>query len=410
MSRVLVVSVDAPPRLGGVSATAHHLANSFAETEGWSGLLGPQGTVPPRELHRSYTLIEDWESRVDRRAGPESHQEDMRIEALIGRVIELYSVEAVLLGHGFYYGPGTVRAARAAGVRVAAFAHGLEVSSQLDDRVARRDRGTGPDALARRLRHTLDSVDTVFTNSTATAASLRRYTIAAPLSVCGVGLSVADLNREIHLSPTVHPGQRAERRRALNLTGKPLIVSIGRLVQHKRVDLALLLASRIPAAQLAIAGDGPERTALETRASALSLGDRVRFLGNIAEHEKWALLRAADFHVLFSEFVESTGAFEGFGIALLEGCAAGSVALSSAHDGMADFVHGAGGGVALDLSKHPGAAAERVAALACDADERAAIVGRGRTAIGARWLWPHVAAHILDNWPQRQPHAPAGAE
>ena len=63
----------------------------------------------------------------------------------------------------------------------------------------------------------------------------------------------------------------------------PHVLCIGRVVDVKGFDVALEAFARVrgrfPAARLTIAGDGPERAALERQAQDLGLGDTVRFLG-----------------------------------------------------------------------------------------------------------------------------------
>lgn len=61
------------------------------------------------------------------------------------------------------------------------------------------------------------------------------------------------------------------------------LLCVGRLVPEKGFDLALdafeKLCARYPNARLTLAGDGPEREALEQRAEGLGIRDRVEFLG-----------------------------------------------------------------------------------------------------------------------------------
>lgn len=62
-----------------------------------------------------------------------------------------------------------------------------------------------------------------------------------------------------------------------------LIVHVARLVEKKGTTYLLQalarIAPRLPAARLAIIGDGPLRAALEAEAARLGIADRVRFLG-----------------------------------------------------------------------------------------------------------------------------------
>ena len=74
-----------------------------------------------------------------------------------------------------------------------------------------------------------------------------------------------------------------ERKRVLNITGSPLLGTVGRLVEDKGISTLLdafaTLRHDLPGASLVVVGDGPYRHALETRAHALGISDSVFFLG-----------------------------------------------------------------------------------------------------------------------------------
>lgn len=95
-------------------------------------------------------------------------------------------------------------------------------------------------------------------------------------------------------------------RNALN--GQPLVLAVGRLVQAKGFDV-LLGAWQTIAAQLWIAGDGPQRGRLDTLIRRNRLQDRVRLLGQREDID--VLMQAADLLVLPSRR-------EGFPYVLLE--------------------------------------------------------------------------------------------
>jgi len=59
----------------------------------------------------------------------------------------------------------------------------------------------------------------------------------------------------------------------------PLVVALGRLHRNKAFDTLLEAMVRNPTLWLWLAGDGPERAALEAQAARLGLNERVRFLG-----------------------------------------------------------------------------------------------------------------------------------
>lgn len=77
----------------------------------------------------------------------------------------------------------------------------------------------------------------------------------------------------------------------------PLIVYVGRLIPLKRVDVLLEAFAQLIAthdAQVLLLGDGEARPALEARAAALGLAERVRMPGHVGDVWSW-LKRAAVF-------------------------------------------------------------------------------------------------------------------
>jgi phosphatidylinositol alpha-mannosyltransferase len=102
------------------------------------------------------------------------------------------------------------------------------------------------------------------------------------------------------------------------------ILCLGRLEQRKGVSTLLEAAARLGerCPPVWIAGDGPLRGDLERRVRELRL-ERVSFLGEVSEEDKWKLLRRAAITV-----APATGG-ESFGIVLLEAMAAGAPPVAS---------------------------------------------------------------------------------
>ena len=95
------------------------------------------------------------------------------------------------------------------------------------------------------------------------------------------------------------PGDRVAAKAALGIDG-PLAVSAGALIPRKSHEIAIAAVARLPGVSLLIAGEGPERMALERRIAASGAADRIRLLGAIAHDRLPDLLRAADVGVLVS--------------------------------------------------------------------------------------------------------------
>ena len=117
--------------------------------------------------------------------------------------------------------------------------------------------------------------------------------------------------------------ERARIREGLGVAHEQLLaLSVSRLVPEKALDILLGAAARVPAATVVLAGDGPERAALE------ALGTRAVFLGDVAWERIVELYAAADVFVLLSRH-------EPWGVVVNEAVACGLPLVLSEHVGAA---------------------------------------------------------------------------
>lgn len=124
---------------------------------------------------------------------------------------------------------------------------------------------------------------------------------------------------------------QAEARARLNLPDAPLLLTAARLNPWKGVDH--LIAALPPGVKLAVAGDGPERAALQR----LAAGAAVRFLGQIGRDQMALWMRAADYVALYS-------GYEGLSHVLLESLRVGTPVIASDKGGNPEVVaHGVNG-------------------------------------------------------------------
>ena len=126
------------------------------------------------------------------------------------------------------------------------------------------------------------------------------------------------------------------RRRAGRARGEPArLLVVGRLVPVKGIEVLLeALAAVAAPVELAIAGDGPARPALEARAGGVPAHHRVRFLGAVDPERRDALLAGADLLVAPS-IVLPGGRTEGTPTAVLEAVAAAVPVVASDAGGLA---------------------------------------------------------------------------
>ncbi len=121
----------------------------------------------------------------------------------------------------------------------------------------------------------------------------------------------------------------SEVRTGLCDAGQPLILTLARLDPQKGLTYLLQAAARVPGAVFAIAGEGPERPALEAQVRALGLDGRVVLLGYRPDVNQ--LLASCDLFVLPS-------LYEGLPLSVLEAMAAGKPVIATAIGGTAEAV------------------------------------------------------------------------
>ena len=188
----------------------------------------------------------------------------------------------------------------------------------------------------------------------------------------------ASAERALHLPNAVDaqrffPGDRLEWRRRFDLPQDAFIVgTTSRLVPQKSVGDLIETIAVCPDTLLVVAGDGPERPALEEQARAL--GDRVRFLGE--RDDVPDLLRALDVFALASRW-------EGEAISLLEAMATAVPCVATATTGAREVLEGTGAGLLVEIGS-PAALAGALRTLRERADLRVSMSLAGRRAVKDR--------------------------
>jgi glycosyltransferase involved in cell wall biosynthesis len=186
------------------------------------------------------------------------------------------------------------------------------------------------------------------------------------------------------------PPDRDARRRALGLPSGFLLGSAGRLAPEKNFAMLLRAAARARAARpdlrLVLAGDGPEREALERLAGELGIGDIVHFLGwrtDLAD-----VLGCLDLFAL-------TSWTEGLPLVVLEAMACGVPVAATRVGDLPDVIDDARSGylLAVDDDSALAAVAER---LAGQPSERARLGDTARAEVRARYSQDAMVDAYLD--------------
>jgi glycosyltransferase involved in cell wall biosynthesis len=149
-------------------------------------------------------------------------------------------------------------------------------------------------------------------------------------------------------APALPP--REELKRRLDVNGATLAFA-GRLTAQKSLHLAVEALAQTHGVSLVIAGEGPDRPALERLSAQLGVGGRVRFVGPQPRRRVLELFRAADATVLSSSW-------ENFPHTVVEALSVGTPVVATRTGGVAEVVRHEHNGLLVEPGDAAALAAE----------------------------------------------------
>jgi glycosyltransferase involved in cell wall biosynthesis len=152
--------------------------------------------------------------------------------------------------------------------------------------------------------------------------------VTAPVEIIPSGIDLKQFNA----------GKRSDQlRRSCGVRdGERMLLFVSRLAREKNVELLLdAIAFSDQPVRLAIAGDGPERQALEQRAGEIGVRSRVTFLGTVERQRLPDLYASADAFV-FPSVTETQG------LVVVEALAAGALVIAAEAQQNREVLGGAG--------------------------------------------------------------------
>lgn len=390
--RVVFITTDFRPHVGGVADYLHRLAVSLAARMRVTVMtsVAQQGAARPHpyELDALPPLPE---RLLDRRVGDslapirKLHTAAFFLAlrrygaAAIARVERQPDEEvAVVIGIWDTASHFWCDAARRAGMPYSLFAYGVELLIPLYGRLPewRRD--------------DFEQAHRVIGCSRATAAlAAERLGLTKPPVV--VNPSVGPRPPASEIEP-----HAAALRRRLPKAGGPVLLSVGRLVARKGFDLVLgsvaSLRHEFPALTYLVAGDGPERPRLDALVQELDLAAHVQFLGAIDDTTKWAAYDVCDMFVMPNRLLGGVD-FEGFGIVFLEAALSGRPAIGGRTGGAADAIADETTGLLVN-PEEPGALTRAIRRLLTDAPLRERLGRAGENAARTAYSAPAAAEQL----------------
>ena len=366
--KMLVVSADFPPRIGGVQRYVHDLVRSLPP--GRAAVLAPRW--------RGCREFDDEQGFPVYRYGGTYLAPVSDAAKRVRSLVRETGAELVLFGHALplgALGPGLAEE----GVPYATLTHGAE---------AWMARVPG---IHRLLRRALSRAEVVF--------AVSRYTERF------VRLALAPEARTALLPPGVdidrfHPSvDGSVVRKGLGIEDRPLVVSVSRLVARKGQDVLIRawprIQSRVPGATLLVVGRGPHEARLRRMAAGLGVAESVRFVGQVGEEALPAHFAAGDLFAMPTRTRRAGLEVEGFGIVYLEAAAAGKAVVAGDSGGAAEAV--VDGQTGIVAAGHDTAAvAEAVVGLLLDEVRAARMAVAGRRRAVAEFSWPRILARFAD--------------
>jgi phosphatidylinositol alpha-1,6-mannosyltransferase len=211
-------------------------------------------------------------------------------------------------------------------------------------------------------------------------------------------LREADVSAMVRIAPgidTAHfaPDSTArELKRELDLDGKRVIVSVGRLVHRKGQDTLVealpLILQKHPDAHLLFVGVGPHLEYIHKRAIQLGVLSNISFVGRVQYSELPRFISVGEVFAMPSRSRLAGLEVEGLGIVYLEASACELPVVGGLSGGAPDAVLEGETGYSVD-GLNPADVAEAIVSLLADPEKAKAMGRRGRQWIIDEWEWRH---------------------
>lgn len=183
-------------------------------------------------------------------------------------------------------------------------------------------------------------------------------------------------------------GERGIRAR-FGLEGRPVVITVSRLIPRKGQDMVLRALPEVlkvvPDLVYLIVGGGPEEPRLRRLATELALDRHVRFVGSIPNHEAPDYYYASDVFAMPNREMPN-GDIEGFGLVFLEANMCGLPVIGGRSGGAVDAIEHERTGYLVDPIS-PGEISRRLIDLLSDPGLRQRMGDAGRRRVEEQFTW-----------------------
>ena len=280
--------------------------------------------------HYYGNLVKHWHEHIEVLTNAGGKLIDKRLPFLkwlpslywIAREIKAQKIDYVMVGQILPVGTSVWLLSWVMNFKYCVFLHGLDLSMTY--------RTPSKKWLARQI---LNRADKIICANSRTAAEARGLVLPLKINKVAVVNPGIDTKPRVYDEAVIH-----DLKETYDLQGKTVLLTVGRLVRRKGVDLVLAALAACADQSLAyvIIGSGPEEENIKKLISELGLQNQVRLLTDVDDEEKAHLFQVADIFVMTSR--DEAGDYEGFGIVYLEAGLSGKPVIAARGGGVSDAV------------------------------------------------------------------------
>ena len=360
--RVLVVTNDLPPRVGGIQYYVDQLCRGMVDQ-------GDDVTVYGSSYEGDVAWDSDAPYRVIREKTSVLLPTPM-VRAHLSKLIKRYEPEVLIFGAAFPLGLLGPVMKRRFGVPYVAFTHGLEVSAV---------RAPGGRLLLRRIGAHAAAV---------TFVSKWCESNLAPAFGRGPIYKLLPPAVDDSIYNTSVTGSSIRERHGLG--DSPVVTCVSRVVERKGQDtLVKILPSlqeRVPGAKLLIVGGGPYLDNLRELAKSSGVEDAVVFAGQVPDDELAEHFAAGDVFAMPCRERKGGLEVEAFGIVFIQAQGVGRSVVAGDIGGVSDSLMDGETGLLVNSSE-PASVLAAVADLLSDRDRASEMGARGASFVRDGFTW-----------------------
>ncbi len=321
MKKVLLITLEYPPQIGGIGVYTHQIASGFPKNIAVLAPLHHDAAVwdsaVPYSVYRKKFLFPTW-----------IWPRWLRLFFVVWKLANKEQVTSLFIHHALPVGYVGFLLKRLKKIPYVLFFHGADMTSAKSQTPWKK----------RMIRFVASNADLCVVNSQAMKKRLE--------DIIGSEKFI-EILFPCPESAFFTPSSKEETETVRNryaLDGKTVMLSVSRIAEGKGYPhLARLmprLLVRFPHLVWVIVGDGPKRAEVEKLIDQLSLQNVVRFVGALPREDLRTLYGIADIFVLLTHPDDVRGE-EGFGIAFLEAAHAGVPVVAGRTGGVEEAViHG----------------------------------------------------------------------